>query len=96
MKVHNIYCGLDSRALGPSEARQAVLDLASLHFPNGHTIIDATGRWRHADEATIIVQVWEVDGFGTPPYADFAGAYKEVAQQEAVVVITQPAEALII
>ena len=96
MKVHNVYCGLESRAFGPSEARQAVLELASKHFPNGHTIIDATGRWMKTDEPTVIVQVWEVNGFGTPPVAEFAGEYKEVALQEAVVIITQEAEALII
>ena len=96
MRVHNIYCGLESRAFGPSEARQTVLDLASIHFPNGHTIIDATGRWGTTDEPTVIVQVWEVDGFGKPPYTEFAGAYKEVALQEAVVIITQEAEAVII
>ena len=96
MKVHNIYCGLESRAFGPSEAREAVLKLASEYFPNGHTIIDATGRWQTTDEPTVIVQVWEVDGFGRPPYTGFAGAYKELALQEAVVIISQEAEAVII
>ena len=44
----------------------------------------------------MIIQVWEVDGFGKPPYTEFAGAYKEAALQEAVVIITQEAEAVII
>ena len=96
MRVHNIYCGLESGAFGPLEAREIVLDLATLHFPGGHTIIDATGRWQTTDEPTVIVQVWEVDGFGKPPVGEFAGAYKEVARQEAVVIITQEAEAVII
>ena len=100
MKRHLIYCGLDSQAIDTDQADQLVRDLAIKHFPNGHTIHEATGRWRGAfgacDELTLIVEVWEVDGFNPPPVGKFALAYKNMAEQESVVIIEKPCEAIVL
>ena len=100
MQRHLIYCGLDSQAMDNDQADQLVRDLAIKHFPNGHTIHEATGRWAGAfgacDELTLIVEVWEVKGFNTPTVGRFALDYKDQAQQEAVVILTVPCESVVI
>ena len=77
-----------------------VRDLAAEYFPHGHTIYEAKGRWmqegRIYTEPTLIVEVWEVEGFDKQPVGRFAGAYKDRAQQESVVILTQEADATVI
>ena len=99
MKRHLIYCGLQSSNLTTEQADQLVKDLAIAHFPNGHTIHEATGRWAGTmitcDEPTLIVEVWEMAGFGEPNLVGLIADYKELAKQEAVVMLTIPCEALV-
>lgn len=99
MKVHRIYCGLQSNDLSPDQAAETVGALALEHFPNGHTIYEAEGRWRGANvaynERTLIVEVWEVEGFDKQPTSAFALAYRDAASQESVVIISQTCEALV-
>ena len=77
-----------------------VRDLAAEYFPNGHTIYEAKGRWMQngkiCNEPTLVVEVWEVNGFDKQPVTEFAGAYKERGHQESVVVISQEAEATVV
>ena len=100
MKRHLIYCGLQARELTTDQADQLVRDLAVQHFPNGHTIHEATGRWRGlmsiVNEPTLIVEVWEAAGFGEPALGPFAADYKDLALQESVVILTVPCEATVI
>ena len=111
MKRHLIYCGLNSihvdqyGHIATYEGRrrspeQLVSLLAKEHFPNGHTIHSATGRCMDGgvltDEPTLIVEVWEVAGFPSPPIGEFAGSYKELAQQFSVVILTVPCDAVVI
>ena len=100
MFAHRIFCGLQSPDLGETEAANLVNDLAMAHFPNGHTIYEANGRWKgvltECNERTLIVEVWEVDGFGKPPYASFAADYKDLARQESVVILSAETSALVI
>ena len=100
MKRHLIYCGLLAPELTTDQADALVRDLAVQHFPNGHTIHEASGRWRGltmvVDEPTLIVEVWEVNGFDKPNLAPFAADYKELALQESVVILSVPCEALVI
>ena len=100
MKTHLIYCGLNSNHLDADQADQLVRDLAVVHFPGGHTIHEASGRWAGAfgscDERTLIVEVWEVAGFGRPDSIGLAADYKELAAQESVVVLQIPCEAIVI
>ena len=100
MKSHKIYCGLNSPNLTEDQALDCVTTLALTHFPHGHTLYEAKGKWRGLvgdyTERTIIVEVWEVNGCGTPPVAELAADYKELAKQESVVVISQPVEGLVI
>ena len=90
MQQHRIYCGLIAPNMTESEAEQVARQLALEYFPNGHTIFLAEGVWAgvmvQCSEKTIIVEVWEANGFGSPNVTGFAGAYKTAAQQEAVVV----------
>lgn len=100
MKRHLIYCGLDSQTMDTDQADQLVRDLAIKHFPNGHTIHEATGRWSGVfgacDEPTLIVEVWEVNGFNVPAVGRFAVDFKNQAAQEAVVILTVPCESVVI
>lgn len=99
MKRHLIYCGLQSPDLDFDQAAQLVKDLAMTHFPKGHTIHEATGRWAgvmvQCNEPTLIVEVWEVAGFGQPDLGSFVQAYKNDAKQESVVLLSIPCEAVV-
>ena len=99
MQVHRIFCGLQTPHLTTGQADQLVRDLAMAHFPNGHTVYHAEGRWKgvtvECNERTLVVEVWEVAGFGQVPYGDFAIDYKDLGRQESVVVISTPAEAVV-
>lgn len=100
MKRHLIYCGLFSHCLYEDQADQLIRDLAMIHFPNGHTIHEATGRWGGIfgayNEPTLIVEVWEVEGFGKPDSIGLAADFKELAKQESVVILEIPCEAVTI
>ena len=99
MKRHLIYCGLQSPNLTTDQADQLVKDLAVVYFPSGHTIHQATGRWAGflgpVDEPTRIVEVWEMVGFDRPNLTGLIADYKELAKQEAVVMLTVPCEAVV-
>ena len=99
MKRHLIYCGLQSPNLTIEQAGQLVKDLAVAHLPNGHTLHGATGRWAGflgpVDEPTLVVEAWEMVGFNQPNFVGLVADYKELAQQEAVVVLTVPCEAVV-
>jgi len=100
MKVHRIFCGLQSSQLDEAQAEILVRDLAMKHFANGHTIYEAEGRWKGAltecNERTLILEVWEVAGFGQPAIGRFALDYKDGAFQESVVIISTEAEAVVL
>ena len=100
MQVHRIYCGLRSENLTEEQAAALVSDLALTHFPHGHTLYEAQGKWRglrvECSERTIIVEVWEVNGCGVPPTTELAADYKELAQQESVVITSNPVEGVVI
>ena len=97
MKVHRIFCGLQSRELDEAQTETLARDLAIKHFANGHTIYEAEGRWKgvmvECNERTLIVEVWEVSGFGQPAIGKFALDYRDQAYQESVVIISTEAEA---
>ena len=100
MKVHRIFCGLQSSQLDEAQTETLVRDLAMKHFANGHTIYEAEGRWQgvmtHFIERTLIVEVWEMSGFGQPAIGKFALDYKNGAFQESVVIISTEAEAIVL
>jgi hypothetical protein len=78
--------GLESPTLTPDQARAAALELAGIHFPSGHTITEATGRWASPergiiDEASLIVTVI---GCSFASASDFSRDYKELAAQDSV------------
>ena len=98
MKTFRIYCGLNTQgmtgqAIQSQNARKAE-KLALKHFPQGHTIIEAKGRWmgeRYAcTESTLIVEV--IAETGKSVY-EFAGAYKDAAEQESVMITETQVEA---
>ena len=99
MKRHLVFCGRMASNLTTDQADQLVRDLAVIHLPNGHTIHEATGRWAGwfgpVDEPTLIVEAWEMAGFDTPNFVGLVADYKELAKQEAVVVLTIPCEAVV-
>lgn len=91
MKTFRIYCGLNTQHMTGqaihSQNTRKVEKLALKYFPQGHTIIEAKGRWmgeRYAcTENTLIV---EVIAETSENVYELAGAYKEAAKQESVMV----------
>jgi hypothetical protein len=95
MKLFRIYCGLDARGLLTTEQlRETALGLACDYFPHGHTIIEATGRWEQDNapvtEPTIIIELLTDDENRA---RNLAGAYKNLAFQEAVLITRQELDA---
>ena len=92
LATFRIYCGLDTNGqLHPEIARQCAERLALKHFPHGHTLIDAQGRWDQGGvavtEPTLIIEL--ILDTRTPAVAkvyELAGAYKTQAFQESVMV----------
>ena len=88
MKLFRIYCGLDTNGQLHTEiARQTAERLALKFFPHGHTIYEARGRWMGevvaCTEETMIIEVMTDDAQAV---YNLAGAYKERAYQESVMV----------
>lgn len=101
MNTFRIYCGLNTQgmtgqAIHTQNARKAE-KLALKHFPQGHTIIEAKGRWmgeRYAcTEPTLIIEVITSNEAEVKRVWELAGAYKEAAKQESVMVTRTQIEA---
>ena len=101
MKLTRIYCGLDTNG-HDVDAKEVALSLAAKYFPNGHTVYDANGRWTGEvgviDEPTIVVEVLcssnEIERDKHHHAVQlFAGAYKDHAKQESVMVTSQEIDA---
>jgi len=90
MFTFRIYCGLNTNGADVN-AREIALNLAAIHFANGHTVYDATGRWNGEvgviDERTIVLEVI-TDGLadGDIAVAKFATEYRTAANQESVMI----------
>ena len=88
MKLFRIYCGLDTNGqMHPEIAHQAAERLALKFFPHGHTIYEAQGRWMGekvaCTEETLIIEVMTDDAQAV---YNLAGAYKQQAYQESVMI----------
>ena len=101
MQVTRIYCGLDTNG-HDVDANRVALDLAAKYFPNGHTINFAQGRWSGEvgviNEPTIVVEVLcssneDERAQHHKAVQSFAGAYKQDAYQESVMVTSQEIDA---
>jgi len=94
--TYTITVGLESPTLTVDQARDAALTLAGIHFPSGHTVVDATGRWESperglVDEPSLIITVIGEGQAHRAAVGKFAYDYKEVAAQDAVLLqITKP------
>jgi len=99
MQLLSLYCGLESPALSEAQCRNRLGNLAAKFLPNGHTILEASGRWHSpergiVDEPTLVVQVFAERGSDLWRAAyDLAAAYKDEARQDAVIVVRQEIEA---
>lgn len=96
--LFSAYCGLESPDLSPAECRECLSSLAARHLPNGHTIIEAEGRWLSPErgivqEPTMIVQVFaERNDAVHQALLTVASLYKNDARQDAVLVIATEAQ----
>ncbi len=91
MKLFRIYCGLDTKGqLTIEQAKETALGLACDWFPQGHTIIEATGRWQQDNapvtEPTIIIEVLTTNTTEEAFAYNVACGYKALAFQEAVMI----------
>ena len=88
----DIYCGLiTGDKLDTVEGnRRLAQHLALGMFPHGHTIIEAQGRWDQGGtpitEPTLIIRLI-LEAADEYKARRLAGAYKEAARQEAVMII---------
>ena len=82
--------------------QELALILAAKHFPVGHTVYEANGRWMGKvgviDEPTIVVEVLcsscEIERNEHHHAVQmFAGEYKDLAKQESVMVTSQEIDA---
>ena len=87
-------------------ARKLALDLADKHFPHGHSISEWQGRWtgptgRPVSEPTMVIR-WiasaeqVANGEAHKKVSRFAGAYKDQAFQESVLITTTELDAVLI
>ena len=89
-----IFCGTDTNGRDV-DGRALALKLAAEYFPLGHSITEQTGRWQTADGSIVTEPTIVITWITTPsPEADklirdCAGAYKQLAFQEAVLVTRQ-------
>jgi len=99
MLLLTAYCGLESPTLSPTQCRERLANLAGKFLPNGHTMLEASGRWHSperglVDEPTLLVQVFAERGSDLfRAFYDMAGAYKNEARQDCVIVTKQEVEA---
>ena len=99
MTKFQFYLGTDTHGKMTEQAAiKLAYDLAARHFPNGHSIREEEGRWLGQqgpiEEVTVVV-TWLVEGEHVAhdrQASRFAGAYKEAAYQEAVLVEKQIVE----
>ena len=104
--LYSITCGLDTNGHSVDAASLARL-IAAECFPDGHTIIEAQGRYlmrttgKVIDEPTLIVQ-WmatddeELNGEARERVNGFAAAYKAFAYQESVMITAQNVDAVFV
>ena len=91
-----IYCGTDTNG-HDVDGRQLAYDLAADLFPNGHSIREEQGRWQGEvgtiDEATVVV-TWISDAPDARATAiNFCSAYKDMAWQESVMMLSDTVDA---
>lgn len=91
------YCGLESPDLSPVQCRERLSNLAARHLPNGHTILEASGRWLSPDrgiveEPTLVLQVVAERGDAVHQgLLTAARLYKDEARQDAVLIVATEA-----
>ena len=99
MLLLTAFMGLESPELSETQCRERVANLAAKFLPNGHTILEASGRWLSperglVDEPTLLVQVFAERGSDLfRAFYSMAGAYKDQARQDCVIVTKHEVEA---
>ena len=101
----SIFCGTDTNG-HDVDARQLALDLAAKYFPLGHSITEQTGRWQTANGSSVTEPTIVITWIATPDQiatdeaqkmvSGCAGAYKQLAFQEAVLITRQELDAVFI
>lgn len=91
-----ITVGLESPTITEAQAHALALELAGIHFPAGHTITEAMGRWLSPERgivnepSLVITVIGEGQGCRAAVGA-FCFDYKELASQDCVLLqISQP------
>lgn len=91
-----ITVGLESPTITEDQAYALALELAGIHFPAGHTITEAMGRWQSPErgivnEPSLIITVIGEGQAYRAAVGAFCFDYKELASQDCVLLqISQP------
>ena len=96
-REYKVYCGMSSKNGEVSEAAwQRFCDKhVSAAFPDGYTVLDATGYWRSARERSKVILIV------APPDArekvlSVAGQYRKEFDQSAVLISSSEAETVVV
>lgn len=94
--TYTITVGLESPELTEEQCRAFAFIAAGKHFPSGHTIVEAMGRWESpergiVDEPSLIITVIGEGSAHDEAVQNFARDYKRGCFQDCVLVqVTRP------
>ena len=96
-----IFCGTDAPHIDAVSCEDLARNLAAEYFPNGHSIRIEDGCWRMAtgeivNEKTVVI-TWLTDSVSDHQQVGrMAGSYKELARQEAVMIVKQEVDSFMV
>ena len=98
----SIYCGTDAPHIDAVACEDLACNLAAECFPAGHSIRIEDGCWKMqtgevVNERTVVI-TWmtENDALANAKVGKLAGQYKELARQEAVMVVKREVDSFFV
>ena len=97
-----VYCGTDAPHIDAVSCEDLARNLAAEYFPHGHSVRIEDGCWRMetgdvVNERTVVI-TWLSDNGpeANTAVGKMAGQYKELARQEAVMVVKQEVDSFMV
>ena len=90
-----IYCGTDAPHIDAASCEDLARNLAAEYFPHGHSVRIEDGCWRMAtgevvNERTVVITWLSDNGIDSDiAVSKMSGQYKNLARQEAVMIVKQ-------
>lgn len=96
-----VYCGTDAPHIDAVSCEDLARNLAAEYFPHGHSVRIEDGCWRMqtgevVNERTVVI-TWLADSVSDHQrVGKMAGQYKELARQEAVMIVKQEVDSFMV